>query len=113
METSETLCMLRIGLGWPILLFAYLPGDDGDRCEFEKTKSVRFEGLTTEITRILILRDMVPCSLVDKCRRFGGPRKRLRWRQRVIPNIDDGSNRFRRNVDTYVPNPKASRPKGP
>jgi hypothetical protein len=89
-----------------------IDGDDDDRCEFEKTKSVRFEVLTAVIIRIQVLRDMVPCSLVDKCRRFGGSRKRLKWRQRVIPNINDESNRFRRNVDIYVPNPKALRPKG-
>jgi hypothetical protein len=77
MGTAETLCMFRIGLGWPILLFVYLPdddgdgGDDGDRSS-KKTKRVRFEVLTAVIVTILILRDMVPCSLVDKYRRFGG-----------------------------------------
>jgi hypothetical protein len=74
---------------------------------------VRFEVLTAVIVRILILREMVPCSLVGKCRSFGGSSKGLKWRQRVIPNIDDGSNRFLRNVDTYVPDPKASRARGP
>jgi len=59
---------------------------------------VRFEVLTAVIIRILILRDVVSCSLVDNCRRFEGSRRRLEWRQLVIPNINDGSNRFRRNV---------------
>lgn len=119
MGTSETLCMLRIGLGWPVLLFTYLPDDDdddygdGDRCSSKKTGSVRFEVLTEVITRIMIVRDMALCSLVDKYRLCGGSRKRLKWRQRVITNINDGSNIFLRNVDTYVPIPKASRPRGP
>jgi hypothetical protein len=94
-------------------IFTYLPGDgdDDDRCGSKKTKSVRFEVLTAVIIRILILRDMVPCSSVEW--RFGGYCKRLKWRQRVVPKINGGINRFRRNVDTCVPNSKASRPKGP
>jgi hypothetical protein len=81
MGISEILCLLCIGLGWPILLFTYLPDDDDDNAYDDscssKKRSVRFEVLTAVIIRILILREMVPCSLVSKCRPFGGSKQRL------------------------------------